>query len=145
MVTDYNTEPANILDTQKNSCRLVVKELFNKGDNAFRFVSSIHFTKDTVASPSKSKIEKCSSQTIIELGKNVLNNILKDAVIADKWLNDGELPSSKTFDNLYAHVIHVYEEKYFVGFMVFVSLIKHNEGGNNNLTVLQIKDNDINN
>ena len=65
-------------------------------------------------------------------------------VIADKWLQDGDLPSGKSYDDLYAHVVEVHEEKMFIGFMAFVSLTKYNEGGNNNLTVLQVKNDDIN-
>ena len=144
LVTDRNAEPSAILDSQKGSHRLVVKDIFNKSENAFRFVSGVHFTKDTVASASKSTIEKCSGRTIIELGKNVLKNIKKASVIADEWLNDGDLPSGKSYDDLYAHVVEVHEEKIFIGFMAFVSLTKYNEGGNNNLTVLQVKDDDIN-
>ena len=102
----------------------------------FCFVSGIHFTKHILASPSKSKIEKCSGRTIIELGKNILKNIKKAAVIAEEWLNNGDLPSGKLFDDLYAHVIDIHEEEMFIGFMAFASLKKYNEGGNNNLTVL---------
>ena len=75
LVTDRNAEPSVILDSQNSGRRLVVKDIFNKSENAFCFVSGIQFTQDTVASPSKSKIEKCSGRTIIELGKHVLKNI----------------------------------------------------------------------
>ena len=57
LLTERDAEASEILDTQNIGRCLVVKALFNKGDNAFWFVSGIHFTKDTVASPSESKIE----------------------------------------------------------------------------------------
>ena len=115
LVTDQNAELSIILDTQKNGRCLVVKELFNKGENYFRFVSGIHFTTDNVALPSKSKIEKCSGWIIIELGKNIIKHIKKTAGIADEWLNDGDLPSDKSFDALYAHVIDIQEENFLWG------------------------------
>lgn len=144
LVTDRNAEPSIILDSQKIARRLVVKDMFNKSENAFRFVFGVHFTKDTVTSASKYKIEKCSGWTIIELGKNVLKNIKKATVIADEWLNDGDWPSGKSYDDSYAHVVEVHDEKMFIGFLAFFSLTKYNEGGNNNLTVLQVNDDDIN-
>ena len=58
-------------------------------------------------------------------------------------MNDGDLPSGKSYDDLYAHVVEVHKEKMFLGFMAFVSLTKYNEGSNNNLTVLQVNDGDI--
>ena len=96
VVTDRNaTSICNNIpgDISNSTHRLVIREVFNPNDNAYLFTSGVHFTIDTVASSSKSSINKCTGRAIIELGKLALKNIKKAVVIAEDWLNDGELPS----------------------------------------------------
>ena len=69
----------------------------------------------------------------------------KAVIIAEEWLSEGQLASGQTWEDLYAHVIDVHEEKMFIGFMAFVCLTEYNDGGTNNLNVLEINDNDIKN
>ena len=128
VVTDRNTaciDDATIVEPSSSSTnKLVVKEYFNPINNGCHYTAGVHFNSDTVSASSKSSTDKCAGRSIIELGKIVLKNVKKAVVIAEEWLNNGELPSGKTWDDLYAHIIVVHEEKMFIGFMAFVCMTK---------------------
>ena len=65
-----------------------------------------YFTVETLCCPLKNKsLETCSGRYILNNERLALRNIKKAIVIAEEWLNDGELPSGKTWDDLYAHVL----------------------------------------
>ena len=71
----------------------------------------------------------------------------KAVVRAEEYLSDGELPSGRIWDDLYAHVILKHTEQFpkdktFNGFMAFVCLTKYNDGGKNVLSVLDTNDSD---
>ena len=57
-------------DISNSTHRLVIREVFNLNDNVYLFTSGVHFTMDTVASSSKSSIDKCTGRAIIELGNS---------------------------------------------------------------------------
>ena len=94
-----------------------------------------YFTTTKTGSPSKTKCEeKATSHTVIYLAKLSLKYVKEAVVRAEEFIYGGDLPAGKTWDDLYTHVVLKHEEeipanKYVTGFMLFVCLTKHNDGG----------------
>ena len=66
-------------------------------------------------------------------------------MIAEQWLTDGELPSNRTWEDLYTHILSQYEvintkEVVFTGFSAFISLTKYNTGDTNTLNLISTQD-----
>ena len=81
------------------------------------------------------------------MAKLALKNIKKAIVIADDYLTNGQLPSGKTWSDVYGHVLSRWHEinpieRIFTGFMAFVALTAYNEGRKSKLAVLATKDED---
>ena len=100
-----------------------IKDYFTSVNETNRYVSGKHFTKNTICAPSKTKSdEKITGRAVIDLAKLCLRNIKKAVVRAEEYLSDGELPSGRIWDDLYAHVILKHTEQFpkdktFNGFM----------------------------
>jgi len=133
-------------DKELDSVRqLVLKDIFT-GTSAIRYTSNVHITRELLVSPKKTKPnEKATARYIVELAKLSIKNIKKAIVIAEEWLNNGELPSGQTWDDLYHHVLETHEDNgtgYFTGFLGFVCFTKYNSGGENNLVSMAMDDNE---
>ena len=155
MVTARSTVPidANVSSGSSSSSSrvlsLTVKDIFSSVTDTMRYISGKHFTNSSIAAPSKTKPnDKVTGRSLIDLARTTLRNVKKAVVAAEEWLAGGDLPSGKTWDDLYAHVLINHEEnapgeKCFIGFMAFVCLTKYNDGGKNTLTTLAMNDDDL--
>lgn len=145
IVTDRNT--ATDTSTAPNN-KLVLKQMFHCKNSAHRFVSGTHFSEEILCCPQKNTTsEKCSGRYILDNARLALRYIKKAIVIAEEWLNDGELPSDKSWEEMYEHLLSCSneispKEAMFTGFFAFVCLSKYNEDGKNLLNVLALNDGD---
>ena len=109
MITDRN-ETLPVKDTDldtdlDNENLLVLKKRYSKGHA--RYVHGVHFTKEYLSCPTKTRLkEKVTGRNIYDLAMTVIRNVKNTGAVAEKWLDDGKtLPSGKSWDDLYDHVI----------------------------------------
>ena len=90
----------------------MIREIVNTNDDAFRFISGVRFNTDTVRvfNVQIKCIQVCWSYNNRTRG-NCTKNLKKAVIIVEDWLNNGELPSGTSRDDLYAHVIELYVGK----------------------------------
>ena len=155
----YNTETAIVTDRDTdnntpntpNNYKLVLKPIFSNSallTSTLNYTSKVHFDETVLSCPHKKMTEeKCSGRYIIDNARICVRHIKKAMVIADQWLNDGELPSGSSWDDLYSHVLSQYKdinpkEPIFQGFIGFVCFTKYNEEGTNILSLLCVNDKD---
>jgi len=144
IVTDRDeTGPAALdLSVGGTNHQLVLKHIFSPSDTPYRFTAGYHFSKEVLACPTKNlRSEKCSGRYLFDLAKAALANIQKAAVVAKGWMDGGELPSGRTYDDLYAHLLarsHDINprEQIFTGFINFVCHTKFKDDTKNKLNVL---------
>ena len=108
----------------------------------------VHFDKKILCCPIKiTTSEKYSGQYILDNARVALKNVKKEIGMSKEWLNSGELPSGKSWHDLYDHIlsradkIHP-KESMFTGLIPFVCFSKYNKESNNWLNVLAMNDND---
>ena len=129
-ITDRNTQNASGND----DCNiLVLKARFNEGN---RFVAGTNFNIATLSAPTKKRItELISGRNIYDLAMTALRNIKKALALAGEWLNDGDLPSGQSWDDLYLHLFEkgceISKEKSgYTGWIGLCLLTQYNEEGN---------------
>ena len=149
IVTDRDTD-SNEVNTP-NTCKLVLKPLFSNSallTSTTNFISKFHYDETVLSCPHKKVTdEKCSGRYIIDNARICIKHIKKAIVIADECLDDGGLPSGRSWDDLYSHILSEYKqinekEPIFQGFIAFVCFTKYNEEGTNHLSVLCVNDED---
>ena len=73
--------------------------------HSHRFVSGVDFTVESLSVPTKVRIaEKITGRNIYDLAILSFRNIKKAMALATEWLNNGDLPSGQTWDDLYSHL-----------------------------------------
>ena len=89
-VTDCNTE-----ESIDDASVFVLKERY--GQSNVRFILGKHFTKSSLSSPTKARLEeKVTGRYIYDLALTVINFLKKASSIAEEWLDDdGNLSSGK--------------------------------------------------
>mmetsp|Transcript_11045 Transcript_11045/g.12639 ORF Transcript_11045/g.12639 Transcript_11045/m.12639 type:complete len:390 (-) Transcript_11045:6-1175(-) len=128
--------------------KCVLKELFSPPSAPYRFVAGKHFDYEVLCCPTKIlTAKKCSGRFLLELARKTITNLKKAVVIADAWLDNGDLPSGKTWNDLYVHTISKSfknnpKEPIFTGLINLICHSKFNEGRSNILNVLATKDGD---
>ena len=72
-----------------------------------RYVRGVHFTKQSLSCSTKVRLtKKVCGRSMSHLALLVIRNLKKAGAVADEWIDDGGgLPSGKTWDDLYDHVI----------------------------------------
>ena len=117
-------------------------------DAYLKYTLGVHITHNIIAAPTKTKPDELETGRYLHgLEKSTLKNMQKAVAIAEEWLNDGQLSSGKSWDDLYTHVKDTHEAssgkgKSFIGFMAFVALTKYNETGENLLCTFATIDDD---
>ena len=123
-----------------------LKGLFYSPDVPFKFISGTHFTNEILRCPTKNmSSDKCSGRFLLDLAKSTITNIKNAVVLAEEWLDDGALPSGKSWEDLYAHLLSRHadinsKEEIFTGFINFVCDSKYNENQTNRLNILTAND-----
>lgn len=106
----YDTEEVGQVtnrDTQQSSADtggelLVLKSRFSWSN---KWIAGVHFTVESLSAPTKARpTEKITGRNIYNLAMATIRNIKKAMAVADEFLNNGDLPSGQTWDNLYHHL-----------------------------------------
>ena len=139
-VTDIDTDISQDPTRDDNGTIFVIKEHY--AGSGSRFVRDKHFTKASVVAPTKARpTEKVTGRNIIDLAQTVIRNLKKSCAMAEEWLNNGQLPSGKTWDDLYHHILsrssEVSNERGpYTGWIAFELLTKYKDDGNNVISLL---------
>uniref|UniRef100_A0A6U5L0F0 Uncharacterized protein n=1 Tax=Corethron hystrix TaxID=216773 RepID=A0A6U5L0F0_9STRA len=111
-----------------------------------RFLRGKHFTKESLSSPTKTRPQdKITGRNVYDLAQSTLRNLKKVTAMAEEWLDDGKLPSGRSWDDLYDHLISKSDEMSkekgsYTGWIAFEILTKYNEHGENILSLLNNED-----
>ena len=111
-VTIVTNPNATVDEVSSNKSRILKSIFCTSSDKTnMRFVSGTHFNKMSLSAPTKNKLtEKITGRNVLDLAKLALKNVKKAIVIAEEWLTDGELPSGRSYDDLYAHILSKYDD-----------------------------------
>ena len=140
-VTDRDSSvPADIANDDDGKL-FILKKRYSGG--ASTYVRGVHFNTESLSCPTKARLsEKVRGRNIFDLALTLVRNLKKAGAIADQWLDDGgNLPSGRTWDDLYDHVasktIEISGEKhYYTGWIAFELLTKYNAEGINHISAL---------
>ena len=139
-VTDIDADISQDPTRDDNGTVFVIKEHY--AGSGSRFVPGKYFTKETVVAPTKARqTEKVTGCNIMELAQTVIRNVKKNCAMVEEWLDNGQLPSGKTWDDLYHHILsrssEVSNERGpYTGWIAFELLTKFKDDGNNVISLL---------
>ena len=94
-------------DTQQtcadiNCDLLVLKTRFSLSNH---YIAGVHFTVNSLSAPTKARpMDKITGRNIYDLAMSTIRNIKKAMAVTDEFLNNGDLPSGQTWDDLYHHL-----------------------------------------
>ena len=139
-VTDRDANVNQNPTPDNNHTEFVIKEHF--GGNGSCFVKGKHFNKESLVAPTKArKNEKVTGRNILDLALTVIQNVKKGCAMADEFMDNGQLPSGKSWDDLYQHILsrsgEISKERGpYTGWIALELLTKYNEDGENVISVL---------
>ena len=103
LVTDRDT--ADATESTAPDDIYVLKQRYSTSH--MRFVRGKHFNKESLSAPTKARLkERVTGRNIYDLALQMIRNLKKASALADEWLDtEGNVPSGKTWEDLYDHVL----------------------------------------
>ena len=132
---------ADISNEDTNDEILVLKHIYA---NEKRYVAGEDLTVQLLSAPTKARLsESITGRNIYDLARSSLKHLKKAIALADDWLNNGELPSGNTWDDLYSHLYDKSddisgEKNGYTGWIAFAILTKYNDDNDDGIDLLNI-------